>query len=133
MLAYSILSPYAVVVVSVASVEASKLDGSCFELSHADNFLVPFKGWHLVNKSASSGKESVKPFGDIQVVNHLAGCASEAMFAVAITRGTQVERWYGLADQAHHYPVWFPFSNLEIIFGRDWQPDVSFFGIGSVD
>ncbi len=69
--------------VSISESEASK-GGPCLELGPVDNFLVPVKGWHLVDKGNQSGEGCIGSLSDVQVMDHLVGRTSGAMFSVTM-------------------------------------------------
>ncbi len=89
---------------------ASRLGSPCLELCHLASFLVPVMGRHLVDECNPSCESCIGPLGHVQVMDHLAGHTSGAMFAIAIVRDTYSERWVWFIDQGHHL-ILFPFED----------------------
>ena len=74
--------------VSDSKIGARELGGPGIKLGHVNDFLVPVKGCHLANKGTPFVEGCIRLLGDVQIMDHLAGHASEAMIAVAMMGST---------------------------------------------
>ena len=72
------------------------------DLGRVNHLPVPLQGRHLVDESQPLGESGVRPLGDVQVTDHLAGCAAGAIASHVLAGGAETHDGVGLIYRGHH-------------------------------
>ena len=72
-------------------------------LARSTTFQFHLGGGHLVDKGQPLGEGGIRPLGNVKVMDHFAGGATEAIASHTMSDGAELHGRVGLVDGGHYF------------------------------